>query len=143
MVSKFAWAKLNADGVFIALIIMAAGLFDMFLTEYNPIVAAGKVDEVIFVQARAAGYIASGALLLYSLMASKIRQEVWARFMLLGAMLFQLWRRWLEFHDPLNPAVSSIIVLFTLFSVTSWFRLRVLLAKEGVMFHIPPRKGEE
>lgn len=140
--ARFEWAKLNADGLFVALLIIGAGLYDFFLWDQNPIVAHGNFQEGWLVQARAATYILAGIGLLWSLISAKIHQEVMARFVFLGAVAFQIWRRWLEFGSPMDPAVSSVIVLFVIYAVASWLRFKVLLAKDGLVFTIPPRKQE-
>lgn len=142
----FEWAKLNADGLFVALLMIGAGAFDFFLWRENPIILHGNHAEQYLVQGRALGYVLAGLLLLYSLIAGKIHQEVIARFMFLGAVLFQIWRRWLEFDGMLGgltaTPVLQVVILFIIYAVTSWLRMRVLLAKEGVTFTIPPRKEE-
>jgi hypothetical protein len=133
---QVSWFSLNA-----AWLIIAAGLIDFFTATANPIVQAGHPEEVILVQGRAAGYVVAGILLLWSLVSAKIVQEVIGRCLFLGAVAFQIWRRLIEF-DVLNVNVLAVVILFVIYAVASWMRLRVLLAKEGAIFFIPPRRKD-
>jgi hypothetical protein len=139
--TQVSWFSLNADGVFVAWLIIAAGLIDFFTATANPIVQAGHPEEVILVQFRSAGYVAAGVLLLWSLVSSKIVQEVVGRCLFLGAVAFQIWRRLIEF-DFFDLPVLSVVILFLIYAVASWMRLHVLLAKEGAIFFIPPRRKD-
>lgn len=142
----FEWFKLNADGVFVALLMIGSGLFSFFLWEQNPIIQHGNTNEAFLVQARSLAYVGAGLLLLWSLIRGKIAQEIFARFAFLGAVAFQVWRRWLEFDGMFgglfHPDVLAPVILFLIYAFTSWLRMKVLLAKDGVTFTIPPRKGE-
>jgi hypothetical protein len=135
---RFMWARLNSDGVFLALLVVASGIFDLIRPETNPIIAEqGNLNELPLLYLRCGVYILSGLLLLYSLLVANIHTEVVARCMLLGAIAFQVWRRSIEF-GWLHIETEGALTLFLIVAGTTLLRVTALFNKNGMVFTIPP-----
>lgn len=142
----FAWARLNADTLFVALLAIGSGLFAMIDPYADPVLADRRVvvDTVqtyplLFVAA--GSYLCGGLVLLAALARASVPLEVVARSVLIGGALLHVYRSayqisWTDLNTVQTYVVLALIVLTTV------LRLSVLLGNKAVIIS-RPRKEED
>jgi hypothetical protein len=138
---RFAWLRLNADTLFLALLAIGSGVFDLFNPSLNPVVITAPANLYAY-YLRCGGYVVSGLMLLVALALMSIHWEVIARFILLGAVAFQVWRRWAELGLS-SRFTAEVIVLFTILAITTFLRVTALFSRHGIAFTIPAVRPDE
>lgn len=129
--TRFAWARLNADTLFLALLAAGSGFFAL-IDPYDDAVTALRDVVLPLHYMRAGAYLLAGLALLVTLMAQSVRGEVVARSILIGGVVLNVYRHltWLGLG---NPDTQSNIVLLAIVLLTTWLRLSVLLGKGGLL----------
>jgi hypothetical protein len=133
--TRWAWARLNADTLFLVLLATFSGIFDIV----DP---ARDAVTVVALQTlplpspmhyiRAGAYVAFGLMLLAALLWSSVRLEVLARCLLISALLLNVGRHgwWLGWGD--TETVAQLVLLAVIVLVTA-LRFSVLLGKRGLV----------
>lgn len=134
--TKFAWARLNADALFLALYAAFAGLVGIIHPD-GPIVRSIGYATPSYYMVHA-GYLAAGLLLLLALMKELVSLEVIARVTLLWAVAFQI-ARLTAFYDGWWPESVTTTIIFGIVGSTTLLRFSVLLSKKGIVVHLPQR----
>lgn len=138
--TRWAWARLNADTLFLGLLLAAAGLFALIapgdeVTAARESAGDGRAHYPLF-YVLAASYLIAGLLLVVGLIRGSLRIEVVARSLLVAGIILNVWRHivWV------GPGVStwSQLALLAIVLVTSALRLSVLLNKAGLIITRPP-----
>jgi hypothetical protein len=139
----FAWARLNADTLFLGLLAGFAGFFAIIDPSDDPVMRIyNYVGPLHYV--RASAYMLSGALLTVALARGAIHYEFMARSILAGAITLNVYRHaiWLGWGDADTLANVVLLLIITL---TSWFRLSILLRPGGMTINRaddpPAREG--
>lgn len=132
--SRFAWARLNADSLFVGLLVMASGLFTAAVGEDVVSARAGGATTPLFV-ALWVSYVSAGVLLVVALMKASVRLEVVARSLFIGGTLLNVYRSvvWLGS----SAETWGQVVLLGIVVLTSGLRGTVLLGKSGMLIHRP------
>lgn len=145
--APLAWARLNADTLFIGLLALGSGLFSLFDPYADPILASRRVVDnpfatypLFYVLAGALGL--SGLILIIALARASVPLEVVARSVLIGACALNVFRTqtFLPWNDP--DALRALVLLFMILSTTV-LRLSVLLGDKAVVISRPRRAREE
>lgn len=142
--SRWAWARLSADTLFVVLFSVFTGLFDI----YDPardavtsaILASGDSAQPLHFL-RCLAYVFSGLLLLLALLRNSVKLEVIARCCLCSAVALNVYRHiyWLE--PGSSHTWSEAGILAALLAVT-YLRLSFLLGGRGVVVSHEPSKGD-
>ena len=133
----FAWARLNADTVFLALLAFGSGAFSLANPHDSATVQALHNATATY-YLWAASYMAAGVLIFAGLVKAKIRVEVFGRAVLLGGVAVNVWRTGLILGWGSTACVGGCI-LFGIVALTGWLRLSVLLNKQGLHVTVPAR----
>lgn len=136
--TKFAWARLNADALFLALYASFVGFFGIIDPSGSLVRELGYASASHYLVHGA--YLFSGLLLMVALMREWVVGEVTARAVLTWSVCFELARQVAAFGwypDGIKPFIIVVIV-----GLTSLLRLSVLLSKKGIVVHLPQRNGE-
>lgn len=138
--TRWAWARLNADTLFLALLATLAGLFAIIDGPRGGMTTEAAPLALHYL--RSAAYILAGLLLTGSLLWSSVRVEVIARSALLGGVALNLYRHahWLGWQDTATLSSAALLVIVAL---TSWLRLSMLLRKGGVVVTHEAAAGED
>jgi hypothetical protein len=134
---RFMWARLNADTLFLALLAIFAGALDIYRVQANVVVLIHPEEGPLAI-ARASCFVLGGLLMLYSLLSGRVNWEVLGRCILIGAVTFQVWRRWIEFGFSDTRTEESLITLLILL-FTAWLRITGLFSKDGLSVFLPPK----
>jgi hypothetical protein len=128
---RFAWAKLNADTLFLGLLAAGSGFFALLGPDRDSVTALhDSVYPLHYV--RAGAYLLAGLVLVAALLAQSVRWEVIARSILIGGVLLNVYRHvsWLGFGDV---STQANVVLLVILALTSYLRLSVLLGRGGLL----------
>lgn len=136
--TRWAWARLNADTLFLVLLATFSGLFDILDPDRDAVTALAlqTLDHASPMHyIRAGAYVTFGLLLLASLLWSSVQLEVIARCLLISAVLLNLgrhvwWLGWLGWGDSETVAQATLLAVLAL--VTA-LRFSVLLSKRGLV----------
>lgn len=141
--TRFAWADLNADTVFLALLAFLSGAFDLYdpgrdQVTVQAIAALGHAHPLHYI--RAGSYVLAGVLLLSALTLASVRLEVVARCALVTGVALNVWRHgvWLGLD---NTYTIGQVALLAIVGLTMWRRFRVLLNPEGLVVTRPAARG--
>lgn len=134
--TRFAWARLNADALFLALLAAGSGLLG-FIDPSGPIVdkLGHTTPSYLLVQS---AYLIGGLLLMWSLLKEWVVGEVTARTVIMWTVAFQVFRMWSAFGFG-DPNTTRSIVVFLIVALTCVLRMTVLLSKRGIVVHLPER----
>lgn len=141
---RFAWARLNADTLFVALLAVLAGVFDVLDpaddAAARAVLAETGVPGTLF-YVRCATWIAAGTLLFAALLRSSLPLEVLARAVLIGGVALNVWRHgyWLGWGAA---AAFQMALLFLVVLVTT-LRLSVLLGARSLVVTRPSAEGRQ
>ncbi len=133
--TRWAWARLNADTLFVALLAIGAGIFAVLDPLADAVVAArGSAAALFYV--RAGAYVFAGLLLVAALGRESVRLETMARSVLIGGVALNVYRHatWLGWGDTQTQAN---VVLLVIVVGTSWLRMSVLLNRDGFVVSRP------
>lgn len=135
---RLAWARLNADTLFLALLATFAGLFDLIEPTRDAVVVARDGALPLF-HARAGGYVLAGLVLTVALLTASVRTEVIARCILVGAIALNIYRHvvWLGWETD----TQSSLVLLAIVILTSGLRFSVLLDQHDLLLRRGPTNG--
>lgn len=131
----FAWARLNADTLLLALLALGAGFFAVVDPSSDKVTAL--LDQPATMHYVHAGFLtAAGVLLLAALLAASVRTEVFARCLLLGAVALNLWRHvvWLGWdHSATHQRLAVVVIV----GLTMLLRFSVLLGPHALVVTHP------
>lgn len=138
--SRFAWARLNADTLFLGLLLAAAGLFAL-LAPYDAVIAAREKagddveDHYPLFSVLAGSYLLSGVMLVGALVKASVRVEVLARSILIGGTALNVYRHavWLGMSG--ETAYQAIVMVIV--AATSALRMSLLLGRSGMLISRP------
>lgn len=137
---KFAWARLNADALFLALYAVLAGILGIADPAGDTsIQRLGHLSPGFYLQC--AMYIGGGLLLLSALIRQHVMTEIVARTILCFGTFFTTFRYtqifgWTDPHVG-KPLSIALLVLF----ITA-LRVSVLLSKKGLVVRLPERVND-
>lgn len=133
--TRWAWARLNADTLFLVLLATFSGIFDIVDPARDAVTALAlqalaSPSPMHYI--RAGSYVLVGLLLLASLLWSSLRLEVLARCLLISALLLNAGRHvwWLGWGD--SETIAQVTLLGVVALVTA-LRFSVLLSKRGLV----------
>lgn len=135
--TRFAWARLNADALFLALYAAFSGLFGIYEPGGQIVRDLGYATASHYLLHT--GYLVGGLLLMLSLIKEWVSAEVVARFVLVWSVAFNLGREIYAFGwwpDGVQP-----FIVFAIVTLTTFLRLSVLLSKKGLVVHLPQRSN--
>ena len=129
--SRFTWAKLNADTLFLGLLAIGAGIFDLIDPTRDAVVVARDFAGPLF-YVRAWSYLIAGLVLVVALTIQSVRAEALSRGLLIGGVGLDVYRHavWVGWDDP---ATYATLVLFAIIAVTTHLRMSVLLGTDGLL----------
>lgn len=137
---RFAWARLNADTLFLALLALGVGIFSVIDPASDPITAA-RGGPAVMHWAQAAAYISAGVLLAGALLAASVHTEILARLVLLGAVALSVWRHGVFFGwDGTRTDRQVALLVFVIVATT--LRFSVLLGRDGLVVTRPAADDE-
>lgn len=133
--TRFAWARLNADTLFLALLATGIGTFDTI----DPLRDAVTAQSVAFNGAphflhyvRTGVYVLAGILLTVALLRASVRVEVMARCVLFGGVSLNVWRHGVVFGLTDTDTFANVVLLAIILLV-SVLRFSVLLGRSGMV----------
>lgn len=136
---KYAWARLNSDAVFVALIFFTVGVFAFVYRDTDAVV--NEVGRITFLfTVKNVGFIVGALVMIYALMRAKVAAEVMGRFIILAAAVLDVGRTGIVLGWG-GPAAVGTYLLVVILGATLWMRVSVLFRKEGLTFTLPPRVG--
>jgi hypothetical protein len=132
---RFAWARLNADTLFLALLATGSAAFD-FMDPMGDTVSAvvGFVGPLFY--AKVTAYLAAGVLLTVALARGSTYLEVVARSILIGGITLNVYRHVIFVGNEV-PTYGNIVLLVIVL-LTTYLRLSVLVGKQGFAVSRPP-----
>lgn len=144
---RFAWARLNADSLFLGLLLLAAGTFAFLVPVPQDEViaarqAAGDVRDVYpLFYVLAGSYALAGLLLVGALVKGSVRVEVIARSILIGGTALNVYRHvvWLGWSET----TMYQTVVFAIIASTSVLRMSLLLGRSGMLISRPAASEED
>lgn len=137
---KFAWARLNSDALFVALLAFGAGVFDLLDPYGDPTVQEiGHPTASYYL--RAIAFVVAGLMIMVSLVREHVSTEIVGRTVLTTAIGFDLLRTVGLFGWNSSETVGNI-VLFAIIFATSSLRISVLLSKKGLVVRLPERDND-
>lgn len=132
---KFAWARLNADALFIALYALYVGVVGVMWPSGDIVELAGRVTLPHYLVHMAYGL--GGSLLLIALAKQWVTAEILARVTLIWATGFQVFREANAFGW--YPDALDALVICAIVSLTSLLRISILVSKKGIVVRLPER----
>ncbi len=138
--THWAWARLNADTLFLGLLLASAGTFAILapgdeVTMAREAAGDGKAHYPLF-YVLAVSYLIAGVLLVGALVKGSVRVEVVARSLLVGGVLLNIWRH-VIWVGPSEVATLGQFALLAIVGTTSALRLSILLNKGGLVITRP------
>lgn len=134
---RYAWARLNADALFLALLAIGSGIFTLIDPSIDRVTSTVHAPSFLhYVQA--GGFILTGALLLAALLEASVRLEVLARHLLVGFVVLSVWRHAVVFGIWSAEGASQVVLLVIVY-VTMRLRLSVLLGDDGLVVTRPAK----
>lgn len=138
---RFAWARLNADALFLALLALGVGIFSVIDPTSDPITAIRDQASVLH-WAQAATYIAAGLLLALALLRASVHAEVLARCVLLSAVTLSLWRHVIFFGWDATRTERQVVLLIIVVA-TMLLRFSILLGRDGLVVTRPATRDDD
>lgn len=128
---RYAWARLNADTLFLAALAIAAGLLSGLDPAFDRVTAVIGSPSIVH-YAQAVAYLGGGLLLIDALLSASVRLEALARAVLLGALACSVWRHALVLGLGETATVGQVVLLAA-FIATTWTRLAVIGSDDGLV----------
>jgi hypothetical protein len=133
--TRWAWARLNADTLFLVLLATFSGIFDIIEPHRDAVtvLALQTLNEPSPMHyIRAGAYVVFGLMLLAALLWSSVRLEVLARCLLISAVVLNAGRHvwWLGWQDT---ETAAQLVLLAVIALVTALRFSVLLSKRGLV----------
>lgn len=136
--TRFAWLRLNADGLLLALLALLSGL-DLFAPQDQRIsVKLGYIPTSLY--AWTVLYLLSGLFMVYGFVRNNYGPELFGRFLLNSALLWETGRIAVAFGPASHLAVSRYLIFLALLGTTA-LRVSVLLSRSGVVLTVPARNS--
>lgn len=128
---RYAWARLNADAVLLAVLAVFAGFLSGVDPTFDRVTAVVGYPSIVH-YAQAVAYLAGGLLLIDALLAASVRLEAVARTVILGALACSVWRH-ANVLGFAETATIGQIVLLAAFCATAWTRMSVIGGDDGLV----------
>lgn len=132
---KFAWARLNADALFLSLYAIFVGVFAICWPNGDLVDFLGHASASHYLVN--GGYAAGGAMIMTALIKQWVSVEIVGRVLLAWSTGFEVVRQTIAFGW--YPEVVDTTIIFLIVTITGGLRLSVLLSKKGLVVRLPER----
>lgn len=142
---KFAWARLNSDALFLALLVIASEVYTLIDPSRDDALVQVGLDghPTPLFYLKSFAYLLGGISLLYSLLRANIKVEVFGRVILCVSLLVDVVREGIAFSSFTDSHVQATLAFFIFLAGTTVLRITALFNRDGLVFELPPRYLEE